>query len=64
MQTFQSQSHSLPIKHVTLYKNNLAFLKRSGKVSTAQLEIAESIRELVSSTLSVTSDASVSVLFG
>jgi ubiquitin len=64
MQTFQSQSHSLPIKQVTLYKNNLAFLKRSGKVSTAQLEIAESIRELVSSTLSVTSDACVSVLFG
>jgi ubiquitin len=60
----QSQSHSLPIKQVTLYKNNLAFLKRSGKVSTAQLEIADSIKDLVSSTLNVTSEAPVSVLFG
>ena len=64
MQTFQSQSHSLPIKQVTLYKNNLAFLKRAGKVSTAQLEIAESIKDLVTSTLSISSDAPVSVLFG
>ena len=62
--TPQSQSHTLPIKQVTLYKNNLAFLKRTGKVSTAQLEIAESIKDLVTSTLSVASQASVSVLFG
>ena len=60
----QVQAHSLPIKHVTLYKNDLAFLKRTGKVSTAQLQIAESIKELVSSTLSVTSEAPVAVLFG
>ena len=60
----QSQSHSLPIKQVTLYKNDLAFLKRSGKVSTAQLEIAESIKDLVSSTLNVTAEVPVSVLFG
>jgi ubiquitin len=60
----QVQPHSLPIKHVTLYKNDLAFLKRTGKVSTAQLQIAESIKELVSSTLSVTSEAPVAVLFG
>jgi len=60
----QSQSHNLPIKQVTLYKNNLAFLKRTGKVSTAQLEIAENIKDLVTSTLNVTSRAPVSVLFG
>ena len=62
--TSQVQSHSLPIKQVTLYKNDLAFLKRRGKDSTAQLEIAESIKDLVSSTLNVSSDAPVAVLFG
>ena len=62
--TFQSQSRSLPIKQVTLYKNNLAFLQRTGKVSSAQLQVADAIKDLVSSTLSVTSDVPVSVLFG
>ena len=61
---FQSQSRSLPIKQVTLYKNDLAFLQRTGKVSSAQLQVADAIKDLVSSTLSVTSDAPVSVLFG
>ena len=45
----------LPLKKVTLFKNELAYLERSGRVSSAQLEVATKIEELVLSTLNVRS---------
>jgi len=57
-------SQTLPIKRVTLYKNNLAYLERAGKISTAQLEIANTIKDLFVSTVSVKSDQHVAIRFG
>jgi ubiquitin len=47
---------SLPLKKVTLFKNELAYMERAGRVSTAQLEVAAQVKELVLSTLSVRSE--------
>lgn len=53
---------SLPLKQVTLYKNELVYLERRGKVSAAQLEIAATVKKLVLSTLSVKSQVPFTVL--
>ena len=51
----------LPLKKVTMYKNELAYLERRGCVSEAQLEVAASVKQLVLSTLSVKSDVPFTV---
>jgi hypothetical protein len=53
---------SLPLKQVTLYKNELAYLERRGHVSIAQIEVAASVKQLVLSTLSVKSEVPFTVL--
>jgi ubiquitin len=55
-------NQELPLKKVTLYKNELAYLERSGHVSSAQLEVAASVKNLVLTTLSVKSDIPFTVL--
>ena len=45
----------LPLRKVTLYKNELAYLERQGKVSKAELEVAAKVKDLFLSTLSVKS---------
>jgi hypothetical protein len=57
-----NQEESLPLKQVTLYKNELAYLERRGHASSAQLEVAASVKKLVLSTLSVKSDVPFAVL--
>jgi ubiquitin len=45
----------LPIKCITIYKNELAYLEREGEVTKTQLEVAKNVKDLVLSTLSVRS---------
>jgi ubiquitin len=53
---------ALPLKRVTLYKNDLAYLEREGVVSTSQLEIAAKVKDLVLSTLSIRSSVPFTVV--
>lgn len=53
---------SLALKHVTLYKNELAYLERRGSVTAAELQIADDVKQLVLSTLSVKSQVPFTVL--
>ena len=46
----------LSLKEVTLYKNELAYLEYAGRASSASLEIAASVKQLVLSTLCVRSE--------
>ena len=57
-----SKEDSLPLKQVTLYKNELAYLERRGRVGVAQLEVAASVKQLVLSTLSVKSEVPFTVV--
>ena len=52
----------LPLKRVTLYKNELAYLERFGLVSTVELEVAAKVKDLFISTLSVKSQVPFKVL--
>jgi ubiquitin len=51
----------IPLRQVTLYKNDLAYLERRGCVAKGQLEVAASVKQLVLGTLSVKSDAPFTV---
>ena len=51
-------SFNIPIRKVSLYKNELAYVERQGSISSAQLEIAASVKQLVISTLTVRSEKS------
>ena len=52
----------LLLQKVTLYKNDLAFLERTGFVSSSQLEIASKVKELALSTLSIRSSVPFTVV--
>lgn len=62
MQQHLEEEELLPLRRVTLYKNELAYLERRGHISVAELEIAEKVKDLFLSTLSVKSQTPFRVL--